>query len=909
MVNRLLTAAIGLAAALPTAAGTGVADPKPLGPVEAPGVIARERGPVGLLIDERRPEPVEGIAVGRGGPLGMGDDLENLNLQPANLQGQQGNALWTDGSITGVNRWLGTTAAGRTAYAVNTAAGGNATKKARLMATSNFAPDGFFFGLRYELLRSNSPLERMQFIPTASQNVLLEHDLFVTSLDTMWTTEPIYVSSGYLVSRMLWGGTCVTGCDDVGLPTGPIPYVTVLPVQPGPVAPKYMPCQWIDSAPSGESVGDFVAMRTGQWVRVRHETTANGLVRHSLDFNDGTGFHLCYSAATPSGTRVDSLGANGSYEAANSPMYIDNIFAQGEVYTPPEPPQPLVCGPNDYSDDIEWLYPGPLRDQNPVWFAALSSQASVEVVGGGQVIRQTNGLGDNQHRVEFTRRLPQAAAAFGDTWTLCEETRFTGAPYATVRAFAPASLIESSVVTRLSFGHYDPSRTPAFLGRLFVQHNPAYNPIDDEGTTTPFVPGPNGNGGVARIGGASTIGDPNFDYYDTGVTFPLNSVQSWCVEVAQDFSMNITYGGAPIAGAGTGVMIPAFVHTIDELRHESENQADGFQNSLFVDNIAFDCPDAACNCDYPVMLTPYLDTLEWANLNVTIDANDDDGNPQTPFRWSSAPNMPVVSLAGKTQVLRMQNLFRDTTQTQGAFTLFLQAATLLPHVEPSPTRGYAAGASFKFTDGATTRAWVVAQADIIPGLFRTNAWVLYSAGSGTFWYLTPDPVDPIANLPIWVDTGRTLADVGVLMNQWFTLTIHRNLDGTFIFKINAAPLTDSGGAVVRVDPLQSLDGGLHEDLDRLYFLGGDDASAPVGSILYADNIRAWGLPCGGDTNDDGVVNFADINNILGAYNQPAAPTAPNNVAPDADGDGLADDNIVNFADLNAALAQFGAPCQ
>lgn len=910
---RLRLASLALCSAA-AAGGPALTDPRPLGPGDTPQPtldslrgVSRPHG-ASAVIDERPLNSSSGaVVVGRGGPLFMYDDLENLALEPQVLHGQTGNAIWSDASITGSSRWLGTTVATRRAYAVNTAVGGNTTKKARLMATTAITPDQFFFGLRYELLRATDPLQRMTLFPTPANPVQLEHDLFVTSLNTMWTSEPIHVGSGLIVNRILWGGTCVNGCPDIGLPTGPLSYVYVLGINP--LFPYFQTLQWIESAPAGEQVGDQFMMPTGRWVRLRHETTSDGSLRHLFDFNDGTGFHLGYQDAAPTSVRVDSLGANGSYEVANSPAYYDNITARGEEWLPPEPPQPLSCGPTDYSDDIEWLHIAPLRDQHPLWYDALSSRADVELIAGDQVIGQSNWVGDDKHRVEFTRTLPESAAAFGDTWTLCEEVRFTGSNYSTVRAFAPASDPENSLVTRLSFGHFDPHRSPAFARRVFVQHNPAYDPIDDEDTADPYLPGPNGNGAIARIGGAATIGDPDFDYYDTGVTFPLGAAQTWCIEVAEDYAMNVTFDGLPLVGDGSGVSIDAFARSISELCHESENQVVGWFDRLYVDDLFLDCVDADCGCEHPVFVLPYLDNLEWAVAGDNIDAHDDDGNPTTPFRWSAASQMPVVSIAGKSKVLRMENIYRDVPQTPGDFALTVQASTLLPQVEPSASRSYAAGGSFKFTDGDTTRAWVIAETGPVPGLFSTSAWLLYSAGTGTLWTLTPDLLDPVGGPLTWGDTGRTLADVGVAMNQWFSLVVHRALNGTFIYRINGDALTNSAGAVVRTMPLQSVDGGAHETLGALLFLGGDDLGANPGSILYADNVRAWGLPCRGDTNDDGSVDFADVNAILSAFNTVVPATSSPNVAPDSDGDGIADDDVVGFADLNAALGQFNLPCQ
>ncbi len=57
-------------------------------------------------------------------------------------------------------------------------------------------------------------------------------------------------------------------------------------------------------------------------------------------------------------------------------------------------------------------------------------------------------------------------------------------------------------------------------------------------------------------------------------------------------------------------------------------------------------------------------------------------------------------------------------------------------------------------------------------------------------------------------------------------------------------------------------------------------------------------PCPGDANGDRVVNFADLNIVLGDFGLMGA-----GLAGDVNGDGA-----VNFADLNLVLSNFGAAC-
>ncbi len=856
---------------------------------------------------ERRPASLP-PGVRSDSPIMLIDTADNLVLFPTALNGQNGGAQWSEPGLS-LNRWRGTVSSGRVAYAFATDVGGNASKKVRLMATTAVAPDQFLFGMRYDLLRSTSPEVRLEIAPSPEQPAVLEHDLYVTSLATTWTSEAIHSTSTFVAARILWGGTCADDCEDIGLPFGALPGIYALSNScQGPGA--FCTLHWIDTAPAGQLPGKPAAMAIGQWARIRHEFTIGGDVRTLLDFGDGTGFHLLYEEQFITVTRFDGVGANGSFEAAQSALYIDNIGVSGSVHTPPSPPQPLACGPNDYSDDAQWLTLGPLRSQHPLWLDALTSNALVEEhAGADRRIRQDNWYSNDEHRTEFTRTLPEVTAAFGETWRLCEETQFTPAPggqHSTVRAFAPFSGIADAPATRLAFGHFDPAQTPAYIGRVFIQHNPAYEPHDDEGIADPYSPGPSGNGGVARIGGVATIGDPDFDYFDTGVAFALDQPRRWCVEVAEDLSMTVSYGQVTLSGGATGIALDAFTMSISELRHESENQLAGAGDRLVIDDILLACGDIICNCPFPVRSLVYADNLEWAIVGATISTNDDDNNRSTPFFWSSAANMPVVLLNPPfKKSLKMENLLRDRVQAPGNFTLLQQASTAVPRVVPSPTRGYAVTADCLLSDLATTRAWLTAEATTIPGLNMATTTLCYSADTGTFWVRIGHPTIP--NTTIWQDLNRTPASLGVMPGQWFTLGIHFNLDGFFTFRINGQWLANDQGQIVHAKPLHSSSSPEASALDRFFFMSGNDSSAPPGSILYADNMRAWSLPCA-DVTGDGRVSFEDLNVVVSSFNTAHPSDRLPNIAPDLDGDGVADDDFIGFADLNAVLGQFNQPC-
>lgn len=65
--------------------------------------------------------------------------------------------------------------------------------------------------------------------------------------------------------------------------------------------------------------------------------------------------------------------------------------------------------------------------------------------------------------------------------------------------------------------------------------------------------------------------------------------------------------------------------------------------------------------------------------------------------------------------------------------------------------------------------------------------------------------------------------------------------------------------------------------------------------IYLDNVRLACATCEGDVNDDGLVNFSDLNAVLSSFGQTGAPLPGDDNA----------DGAVDFTDLNAVLSRFG----
>ena len=89
------------------------------------------------------------------------------------------------------------------------------------------------------------------------------------------------------------------------------------------------------------------------------------------------------------------------------------------------------------------------------------------------------------------------------------------------------------------------------------------------------------------------------------------------------------------------------------------------------------------------------------------------------------------------------------------------------------------------------------------------------------------------------------------------------------------------------------------DPDGVIWGAGSTQPGPAAET-FVTRFGACDGGCEGDVNGDDSVDFADLNLLLGQYNQQAEPGT---LAGDLNGDG-----IVDFADLNVVLGRYGQPC-
>jgi hypothetical protein len=85
---------------------------------------------------------------------------------------------------------------------------------------------------------------------------------------------------------------------------------------------------------------------------------------------------------------------------------------------------------------------------------------------------------------------------------------------------------------------------------------------------------------------------------------------------------------------------------------------------------------------------------------------------------------------------------------------------------------------------------------------------------------------------------------------------------------------------------------------RVYSFAGEDGNPALTTFVPINRPACPGIGRDADANDDLVIDFADLNIILGAFGQSGV-----NLAGDTDGNG-----VVDFSDLNAVLSSYGTNC-
>lgn len=150
------------------------------------------------------------------------------------------------------------------------------------------------------------------------------------------------------------------------------------------------------------------------------------------------------------------------------------------------------------------------------------------------------------------------------------------------------------------------------------------------------------------------------------------------------------------------------------------------------------------------------------------------------------------------------------------------------------------------------------------------------------------------------DVSPTNGEQGAVVGVTLTGTNLKNVASASEFTVSGAGVTVVGTPVSNPRGTEvtglSLDiaPGAALGLRSISVMNADGSATLVGAF----EILAGATPCPGDTNGDGLVNFADLNNVLANFGL-AGVGIPGDVN---------DDGVVNFSDLNIILANFGANC-
>lgn len=475
----------------------------------------------------------------------------------------------------------------------------NTSKALRIKTIVAQPPGGFFTGYSLRFggdSAGNDPLQPLA--PTADHNARVSAEHFISTIDQLFTFEPVATFTGFITGRLMWGGVCEEiepgDCTDTGIPIGLLTHMISLAPNPSGQPVTWVPATYCADAQGvpvpgcvphqGFQTGDLVPPPIGSWSRFAAETTSDGRMIFLLDLLDGSQEAVIYRNVLLTTPYIDRIGSNTSFESQDAFMLVDNIEASGPLFSLPKPP-PLEC---PYLDDVEWLSDGPLFNQNPRWFAALSSAATVITDGDrGQVIRQVNNINpDNRHRREFATFLPDTPITVAND--VIARVKIRTSNQHTVRAFALWNF--GDLAARVYLGRqtadtfYEPS--------VYAQINPDYNPIDPP-NDDPFL-----NTSVVGV----DVADTNADWMNDGQYRTLE------LRLSANGVLRVSIDGQRIY-AGPG----AFSNAVDLLAFESENNAFGKGQDMRIDDVEFICDAPPCAADFNLD-----DIVDFADLNTVL---------------------------------------------------------------------------------------------------------------------------------------------------------------------------------------------------------------------------------------------------------------------------------------------------
>ena len=466
--------------------------------------------------------------------------------------------------------------------------GGNATQSLRIRTHNAQTPGYFYTGgsLRWDTSISPSP----------DQNARVSAELFISTIAEQYTFEPISGIAGFIAGRLLWGGTCVdlsTGyCAELGLPLGPVPTLHALFDNGGFSTGSFYPVRFCTNIagqpipgctpPPGFTAGDFVPPPIGAWARFTAQIGSDGRLTYFIDYLNGEP-EVAIANQNPFQGRINRLGWNTSFESQDAFMLVDNIEASGtlsQVFSPP----PLEC---PYFDDLKWLSAGLLSGQTPRWIVDLTAAPRVLNDGAqGRFIQEINTAANDRYRQQMRTQLPVVSTTLTNDVVASVRVRTTGS---TVRAFA---LLHNNDVAARAFINLSPPGSASFDNGVFVQINPAYDPID------PFLSGP--------VDANNPVLDT--DIVDTGFDWTPDADRRLEMRLSANGVLRVSIDGQRIY-TGPG----AFTHGVDFFASESENNNLGAGSVLQISDIAVTCDAPSCATDFD-----FDDLTSFSDLNAVL---------------------------------------------------------------------------------------------------------------------------------------------------------------------------------------------------------------------------------------------------------------------------------------------------
>lgn len=272
--------------------------------------------------------------------------FESLQPLPAELVGQLDVVTWGGAAagVTGRSVFVAPTAplAVPRCGVVDDPVGGNTSRKLRGYTGVPAFGSNTFYGrwARMDLMRTNGagpgqPGERFVFYPQADRPLRIEHDMFVTSTDSVWASSPTCLARGVIASQLEVGPR--PQASGAQFPPSFVVYFGTLLGRLSSVEPV--------RPPGDPRAGEPYAIPVGQWFRVTHEFDALGGVRYLIDYNDGAGpVEIFRGRAIVPWGRVDRLAFTGDFAFDGDACFIDNLHIDGGD----APPFPHCPGDVDY---------------------------------------------------------------------------------------------------------------------------------------------------------------------------------------------------------------------------------------------------------------------------------------------------------------------------------------------------------------------------------------------------------------------------------------------------------------------------------------------------------------------------------------------------------------------------------